>query len=261
MSEHPKRGGRFAFNVKSYAGPCDLDADAWDALCVELDLGGILAPIPDDEPTPFGPEWYRARFGGADQGPTEPALINAWELAEDDARELFGRDVEVYSEGRSGGWLVVHGVGVDGDELDLGCLRDTVEALERFGEYVRAGVADFPRLVAWHAGGVFRADAEELATRRERDAFETFGRDAVRILRERGFGRGCRNRARLWDGLARDGFRELATLADERRLLDHARATEHLGDLDEVSREPGDPERRRVREARDAALGIRGEGT
>lgn len=33
-----------------------------------------------------------------------------WELAKYDAEEIFGKQIKVYSEGRSGGWLVVEGL-------------------------------------------------------------------------------------------------------------------------------------------------------
>lgn len=40
----------------------------------------------------------------------ESAQQRFWEDAQEYARELFGKHVKVYSEGRSGGWLVVHGI-------------------------------------------------------------------------------------------------------------------------------------------------------
>jgi hypothetical protein len=40
----------------------------------------------------------------------ESAREQFWEQAKEFATEIFGHDVTVYSEGRSGGWLVLHGL-------------------------------------------------------------------------------------------------------------------------------------------------------
>lgn len=40
----------------------------------------------------------------------EASLESGWEDLERDAREIFGPNVEVYSQGRSGGWCVVKGL-------------------------------------------------------------------------------------------------------------------------------------------------------
>jgi hypothetical protein len=40
----------------------------------------------------------------------EMAVENFWEQAGESAKEIFGKHVKVFSEGRSGGWLVVDGL-------------------------------------------------------------------------------------------------------------------------------------------------------
>ena len=40
----------------------------------------------------------------------ESAKEQFWEQAKEFAAEVFGRDVTVYTEGRSGGWLTLHGL-------------------------------------------------------------------------------------------------------------------------------------------------------
>lgn len=43
----------------------------------------------------------------------ESAQQRFWEDAQDVARDIFGKHVKVYSQGRSGGWLVVEGINED----------------------------------------------------------------------------------------------------------------------------------------------------
>ena len=69
--------------------------------------------------------------------------VDELEFTRDYARELFGSDVKVLQAGRSGGWLVVDGLG-DPEDWDA----DTLSSWETFTEHVRAQVDDFPQQVA-----------------------------------------------------------------------------------------------------------------
>ena len=70
---------------------------------------------------------------GADEATIEKALEwcwemhaeNFWEQAQSDAEDVFGASVKVYSQGRSGGWLIVHGLSNmdDWDAISLGHWR------------------------------------------------------------------------------------------------------------------------------------------
>lgn len=64
----------------------------------------------------------------------DAALEQGWERLKEDAREVFGDRVKVYSEGRSGGWAVLHGL-PDVESWDA-------IALSRFARFCRfAGMA------------------------------------------------------------------------------------------------------------------------
>jgi hypothetical protein len=48
----------------------------------------------------------------------ESAQGRFWEDVQDVARDIFGKHVKVYSEGRSGGWLIVQGINTDVESWD-----------------------------------------------------------------------------------------------------------------------------------------------
>lgn len=70
------------------------------------------------------------------------ACESGWETIHEDAREIFGVHVKVYSEGRSGGWAVVHGLpDIDTwDAIMLGKWR-------KFERYAKLTASDVPRLM------------------------------------------------------------------------------------------------------------------
>lgn len=86
-----------AINIKLYKG-------------FEDGLRAFKQANPDTAPR-FTEEWMRANLSEDDlQLWWENACQQGFERAEELAHEIFGAQVNVYSEGRSGGWLTVHGL-------------------------------------------------------------------------------------------------------------------------------------------------------
>ena len=86
--------------------------------------------------------WWNAQaddYGSWVQECYDLACEVGWEDLQNDAEYIFGPDVKVYSEGRSGGWAVVHGYGLDNAE-DWDAI-----ALSRWARFekVARGGADF----------------------------------------------------------------------------------------------------------------------
>lgn len=67
------------------------------------------------------------------------ACQSNWEMLENDAHEIFGKHVKVWSEGRSGGWAVVEGL-PDIEEWDA----IMVSKWAKFAKYARALADDVP---------------------------------------------------------------------------------------------------------------------
>ena len=85
------------------------------------------------------------------------AVENGWEQLQELAREVFGPRAEVYSEGRSSGWAVVHGL-PDFDSWS----GPEVAKWGRFARRVKQGLVDFPRSFAWHLwANVLEPDLDE----------------------------------------------------------------------------------------------------
>lgn len=175
--------GRLALCIKVYR---TATADEVRSVGEELDAyGGKIAPAsPIAKPTPWGDAWGDAWNRHPDYHEAEQwALESAHEYALEHARELFGPGVELYTDGRSGGWLVLHGEDspgaeqartaveivsgecrdIDGPE-EIEKARALLANLETFRQHVAAAVADFPRAVAWQVcANVFLPAAEEHA--------------------------------------------------------------------------------------------------
>lgn len=87
-------------------------------------------------------DWPRGLFARAE----DIAREDGWERAKELAYDVWGSgQVQVYQEGRSGGWLVVHGLG-DIDEWDA----IEVSRWARFQRGVKETVADLDYQFVWH---------------------------------------------------------------------------------------------------------------
>lgn len=71
-------------------------------------------------------------------------LESAWESLQDYAREIWGKHVRVYSEGRSGGWAYVQGLpDFDSwDAIELG-------RWARFSKYAKSLASGIPEAMVW----------------------------------------------------------------------------------------------------------------
>lgn len=103
------------------------------------------------------------------EGCWQLACEDGWEMIEDDAREIFGRTsytdrngarkyaVNVYSEGRSGGWAVVDGIDTDVESWDA----IELDRWARFAKYARAYADDVMYQVVDRCHMRFEDDKEE----------------------------------------------------------------------------------------------------
>ena len=72
----------------------------------------------------------------------ESAQQRFWEDAQDVARDIFGKHVKVYSEGRSGGWLIVDGINEDVESWDA-------LAVSEWGRLVKWCEREIQFLTSW----------------------------------------------------------------------------------------------------------------
>lgn len=119
---------------------------SYDDVTLPLELGGVSedggktwqAVLTDPL---FTHEWIEDNMSEESVfGFFDAACQDAWEMLTEDAKEIFGSHVKVYSEGRSGGWAVVDGL----PEFD------TWDAIMlgkwgKFTRYARAYADDVPR--------------------------------------------------------------------------------------------------------------------
>lgn len=131
------RAGRPAVNVKVYAST--------RSITLPLVLG-LSRPADAPEGTPFTEhrtddgfthEWIDEKLeADFDLGDFifQSACESGWEWLTDQAQEIFGAGVKVYSEGRSGGWAIVDGIDDDVDSWDA-------IAVSRWGRFVKAARA------------------------------------------------------------------------------------------------------------------------
>lgn len=203
LAGYAVRGGKLALNVKVYRG-----ATAEELASVAEERGVSDAARAADPDTGERVTWpaYYARLAESSRKGAELfrdlerfALESAFDHAEEYAAELLGSGVKLWTEGRSGGWLVLAGTapdaesvwnateralaerladdghedGAHGDPHDAAEARELLAALGTFRDYVAGVVADFPRAVAWQvcANG-FESAAEELEREEKREASE-----------------------------------------------------------------------------------------
>lgn len=174
------RDSHAALNVKVYGGRVKLP----------LDLGGsgpIGGPITYHVSDPrFTHDWIDGHVSDERQNDAfQWACESGWDMANDEAAEVFGPGHRVYSEGRSGGWMVVHygtysrpqfdREDVDGwDAIALGKWR-------KFAKWIDAIVGDIPRVIAEDLYvNEFTPWAEAEALREHLDEIRSMSDGAVR---------------------------------------------------------------------------------
>ena len=134
------REGRPAVNVKVYGWACGVP--------LPLELGSSY-PVgrPDllethyTEPL-FTHEWSEEHVDDETGSAFFwQACTDGFEMLQEDALEIFGRGVEVFAEGRSGGWAVVDGLPAieEWDAIDLGKWR-------KFEKIAKSYAEDIPRV-------------------------------------------------------------------------------------------------------------------
>lgn len=92
----------------------------------------------DESDTGFNLEWIEAQGEEYQQNVWEHVCEYSWEDLQDFAREIYGKHVKVYSEGRSGGWAYIDGINTDVDSWDA------IEFTQwkRFAKYARETADD-----------------------------------------------------------------------------------------------------------------------
>lgn len=129
------REGRPAVNVKVHNGRHPLPID----LMQTSDDGGVTFYTVTTDPE-FTWDWIDENLTDEESNAYfEMVCSEAWERLQEAAVEIFGPGVKVYSEGRSGGWAVVHGIKdfESWDAIDLG-------KWQRFEQAARELADDIP---------------------------------------------------------------------------------------------------------------------
>lgn len=118
-------------DVRSIKLPLELGSSA--PLREDGTYGPYTTNYTDDG---FTHEWIDEKLeeDDSDNFYFQSACESAWEWLTEEAKEIFGRDVKVWSEGRSGGWAVVDGINDDVDSWDA-------IAVARWGRFVKAARA------------------------------------------------------------------------------------------------------------------------
>lgn len=132
------------------------EGEEFGALVSEFDLDPRLARLSHDELRTLIDKYIESDDDG---GVFYAACESNFELAESDAKDQYfpGYNIKVYTEGRSGGWLVVEGLpDVDSWGPDL------LTAWHEFEKCCQGLVDDVPRAMAWH---VLANSQDQLAER------------------------------------------------------------------------------------------------
>jgi hypothetical protein len=138
-SEHGR--GRPAVNVK-------VDSDI-NRVALPLELGQVREQGESEFKTiltepEFTHDWIRANVDEETlYAIDEDVRRQGWEQAQQVAEEVFGSDVKVYSQGRSGGWAVVDGIDDDVEGWDAIQLAKWRTFSHRLGEIAD----DIPRML------------------------------------------------------------------------------------------------------------------
>lgn len=151
------RGGYPALDVK-YRGRMERDCPLPMSLggCDSGDGRGMVESM---TPPGFTWDWIRAQDDDRQHAWWEWACESGWEDAQSSAEDIFGKRAKVYSDGRSGGWLVVHGLPPveSWDAIMLG-------KWSRYAARAREAVKGLAYSVAWNAyTHGFEPDVEAMA--------------------------------------------------------------------------------------------------
>jgi len=158
MHSEMGRDGHPAVNVKVYWSTRTMETLLPLSLCMVKEAGDADFRSVETDPG-FTLDWIDSHL-------TEDEQQSWWNLscedhfeqAEELAKETFGSHVKVYSEGRSGGWLVVYGLG---DVEDWNA--DEVEQWTTFADQVRAIADDVPYGYLWNVNAnVYEPHVESL---------------------------------------------------------------------------------------------------
>jgi peptidoglycan/xylan/chitin deacetylase (PgdA/CDA1 family) len=129
--------------------------------------GELAATVGEHNDEPGFAAWYEQwteTDGPEGEWTFDAACRDGWEQLETDAQEIFGPHVKVYSEGRSGGWAVVHGYSDDTEGWDA----IDVSRWGRFARYARLIADDIPyqmlSLLLFNVYEPWRDDQEKMMT-------------------------------------------------------------------------------------------------
>jgi hypothetical protein len=113
-----------------------------------IDLRDVQLPLPEGSmdgveshtDAAFTQDWIDANVNEEERGDIwSEACREGWEMLDSMAKEIWGQEAKVFSEGRSGGWATVDGIKEfeQWDAVDLSKWR-------RFEEYAKEVVQDIP---------------------------------------------------------------------------------------------------------------------
>lgn len=143
------RDGRPAFNVKIHRAPT-VEEYAEVAAELGIDPAALARPPAMHRKQrgtlqPFAPAWVDAYAERDPEGygyTMGDAASFGFEHAREQARELFGSAADLFQEGRSGGWLVLSGPGLDRDTIEAAEAVEHEECRDCSGEGYRASNRD-----------------------------------------------------------------------------------------------------------------------
>lgn len=115
-------------------------------------------------------EWIDAQPDEVREDAYRFAIEDGWERLQEAARDIFGTQAVVYSEGRSFGWAVVYNAGCDSREAVESWDALALSKWVRFCAAARAETEDTGYRYVWNMGLRFEAAAEEQADALERDS-------------------------------------------------------------------------------------------
>lgn len=147
LSYHQGSRGRPMLNVKHHVWWIDLERKYRGVTARNNKVGTYFVHEFGDDRGFW--QWVEERWDSGDftelERAWEFATRSGWEMAQEEATEIFGPRAKVYSEGRQGGWLVVHGLA----DIDDWNLQD-LNRWSRFSAAVRGILDDLDYQIVWH---------------------------------------------------------------------------------------------------------------